>query len=68
MMINSKKSGNILYELCLVNEFYRQKYSKGEMLTSEVKQILIDVLTKIIVEHQVISLKYVQGIKWIGKP
>ena len=33
-------------------EEIRQKYSKGEMLTSEVKQILIDVLTKIITEHQ----------------
>lgn len=33
-------------------EEIRQKYGKGEMLTSEVKKILIDVLTKLIVEHQ----------------
>jgi len=30
----------------------RQKYSKGEMLTSEVKKVLIDVVVKLITEHQ----------------
>eukprot|EP01097_Dermamoeba_algensis_P000085 TRINITY_DN1026_c0_g1_i1.p1 TRINITY_DN1026_c0_g1~~TRINITY_DN1026_c0_g1_i1.p1 ORF type:complete len:399 (-),score=106.60 TRINITY_DN1026_c0_g1_i1:134-1330(-) len=29
------------------------KYSRGEMLTSEVKEVLIDVMTKMVVKHQV---------------
>lgn len=33
-------------------EEIRQKYKAGEMLTGEVKAVLIDVLTKIIKEHQ----------------
>jgi len=33
-------------------EEIKQKYGKGEMLTSEVKKVLIDVLSKLITEHQ----------------
>jgi len=33
-------------------EEIKQKYGKGEMLTSEVKKVLIEVLSKLITEHQ----------------
>ena len=32
-------------------EEIRDKYGKGEMLTSEVKKILVEVLTKLIKKH-----------------
>jgi len=52
-MISWLRSGNFLQNWSLV---YREKYGKGEMTTSEVKNILIKVLQELVAEHQVRKL------------
>lgn len=59
-MKDLKKLGEFYLFILEINTYLvlRVKYGKGEMMTSEVKKELIQCLTKIVGEHQVIYIKF----------
>ncbi len=46
------RSGLSLNNLSLFNFFLRQEYSSGQLMTGELKKILIELLQKIVSEHR----------------
>lgn len=59
-MRDLKKLGEFYLFILEINTYLvlRVKYGKGEMMTSEVKKELIQCLTKIVGDHQVIYITF----------